>query len=55
MLVTTEKDSARLQGDAAMEELAARVRVLPVSLVIEEEAAWGKLLAERIAAARVSA
>ena len=55
MLVTTEKDNARLQGDAAMVELAARVRVLPVSLILEEEAAWGKLLAGRIAAARVSA
>jgi tetraacyldisaccharide 4'-kinase len=55
MLVTTEKDSARLQGDAAMLELAARAHVLPVSLEIEEEAAWGKLLAERTAAARVRA
>jgi len=52
VLVTTEKDRARLQGDEAMAELAARVCVLPVSLVIEEEAAWGKLLAERLAAAR---
>jgi tetraacyldisaccharide 4'-kinase len=52
VLVTTEKDSARLQGDAEMVELAARARVLPVSLVIEEEAAWGRFLAERIAAAR---
>jgi len=51
-LVTTEKDRARLQGDEAMAELAARVRVLPVNLVIEEEAAWGTLLAERMAAAR---
>jgi tetraacyldisaccharide 4'-kinase len=52
VLVTTEKDRARLQGDDAMTELAARVHALPVSLVIEEEAAWGRLLAERIAAAR---
>jgi hypothetical protein len=35
-----------------MAELAARVRVLPVNLVIEQEAAWGRLLAERMAAAR---
>src|SRR5438094_8642430 len=54
VLVTTEKDRARLQGDEAMVELAARVRVLPVSLVIEEEAAWERLLAERTAAARSS-
>jgi tetraacyldisaccharide 4'-kinase len=52
VLVTTEKDWARLQGEPAMAELAARVRVLPVNLVIEEEAAWGRLLAERMAAAR---
>jgi tetraacyldisaccharide 4'-kinase len=52
-LVTTEKDRARLQGDAAMAELAARVRVLPVNLVIEEAAVWGELLARRIAAARL--
>jgi len=51
-LVTTEKDRARLQGDEAMVELAARVRVLPVSLVIEQETAWGTLLAERTVAAR---
>jgi len=55
VLVTTEKDRARLQGDDAMMELAARVRALPVSLVVEEEAAWGRLLAERLAAARASA
>src|SRR5262245_31698310 len=54
VLVTTEKDRARLQGDAAMAELAARVRVVPVSLMIEEEAAWGKLLAEQMVAARSS-
>ena len=55
VLVTTEKDKARLQGDAAMMELAARVHVLPVNLVVEEEAAWGRLLTERLAAARLSA
>jgi tetraacyldisaccharide 4'-kinase len=55
VLVTTEKDRARLQGDDAMTELAARVQALPVSLVIEEEAAWGRLLAERIAAAKSAA
>jgi tetraacyldisaccharide 4'-kinase len=54
VLVTTEKDRARLQGDAAMVELATRVRVLPVNLAIEEEAAWGNLLTERMAAARSS-
>jgi tetraacyldisaccharide 4'-kinase len=53
-LVTTEKDTARLQGEEAMTELAARVRVLPVGLVLEQEAAWRKLLVDRIAAGRVA-
>jgi tetraacyldisaccharide 4'-kinase len=52
MLVTTEKDKARLQGEAALAELAARVCVLPVGLVLEQEAALGKLLVDRIAAVR---
>jgi hypothetical protein len=37
-----------------MAELAARVRVLPVGLVLEQEAAWRKLLVDRIAAGRVA-
>jgi tetraacyldisaccharide 4'-kinase len=53
-LVTTEKDTARLQGDEAMAELAVRVCVLPVGLVFEQEAALGKLLADRIAAVRAT-
>jgi len=52
VLVTTEKDRARLQGEAAMAELAVRVCVLPVGLVFEQEAALGKLLVDRIAAVR---
>jgi tetraacyldisaccharide 4'-kinase len=51
-LVTTEKDKARLQGEEALAELDARVCVLPVGLVLEQEAALGKLLADRIAAVR---
>jgi tetraacyldisaccharide 4'-kinase len=53
-LVTTEKDTARLQGDEAMAELAARVCALPVALVLTQEAALGKLLLDRIAAARAA-
>jgi len=53
-LVTTEKDVARLQGEEAMAELAARARALPVRLVFEQEAAFGKLLAERVAAVRAT-
>jgi tetraacyldisaccharide 4'-kinase len=37
MLVTTEKDLARLNGDPALSELAARSSALPVRLSIEEE------------------
>ena len=51
-LVTTEKDTARLQGEEATAELAARVCALPVGLVFEQEVAFGKLLADRIAAVR---
>jgi tetraacyldisaccharide 4'-kinase len=53
-LVTTEKDTARLQGEEAMAELAVRVCVLPVGLVFEQEAALGKLLVDRIAAVRAA-
>jgi tetraacyldisaccharide 4'-kinase len=53
-LVTTEKDTARLQGDEAMAELAARVCALPVALVLAQEAALGKLLLARIAAVRAA-
>jgi tetraacyldisaccharide 4'-kinase len=53
-LVTTEKDIARLQGEEATAELAARVCALPVGLVLEQEAAFGKLLLDRIAAVRAT-
>jgi tetraacyldisaccharide 4'-kinase len=36
MLLTTEKDLARLNGEAALEELAAHVSALPVRLVVDE-------------------
>jgi len=53
-LVTTEKDKSRLQGDEAMAEFAGRVCILPVGLVLAQEAAFGKLLLERIAVARAA-
>jgi hypothetical protein len=34
--LTTEKDAARIQSDAALGELAARTRVLPISLKVAE-------------------
>jgi tetraacyldisaccharide 4'-kinase len=53
VLVTTEKDLARLAGDADAVELAAHAHALPVSLVFEDAAKFQALLLERIAAARV--
>jgi tetraacyldisaccharide 4'-kinase len=44
MLVTTEKDLARLSGDAQVTELAARSSALPVRLKIEEADQFGELL-----------
>src|SRR6516165_3933864 len=52
MLVTTEKDLARLNGDEETAELVAHAQALPVALVFEQEAAFKSLLLERIAAAR---
>ena len=46
-LVTTEKDAARLQGDSATAALAARSKVLPVALVIEEKERLREFLRER--------
>ena len=39
MLMTTEKDLARINGDAALAELAAHVHALPVTLAFDDEAA----------------
>jgi tetraacyldisaccharide 4'-kinase len=52
VLVTTEKDAARLGGDDEAEKLAARARALPVTLAFEEERQFKSLLLERLAAAR---
>jgi tetraacyldisaccharide 4'-kinase len=54
-LVATEKDLARLQGEAALAGFAARVRTLPVTLVLEEDAAFQALLLKKIAASRAIA
>ena len=48
VMVTTEKDLARLQGDAEVAELAARARALPVTLVLDDEAAFARLLREKV-------
>lgn len=49
MLVTTEKDQARLAGEPELEALAARTSALPVRLVIEEQDAFRHLLLQAVA------
>jgi tetraacyldisaccharide 4'-kinase len=44
LLVTTEKDLARIQGEAALVALAAKARALPVTLQIAAEEALARLL-----------
>jgi tetraacyldisaccharide 4'-kinase len=48
VLVTTEKDLARMQGDRNIAILAERSRALPVTLVFDDEAGFQRLLLERI-------
>ena len=49
MLVTTEKDQARLAGEPELEALAARTSALPVRLVIEEADAFRHMLLQAVA------
>jgi tetraacyldisaccharide 4'-kinase len=51
MLVTTEKDLARMQGDAGVAVLAARACALPVTLTLADPAAFLRLLHTKLAAA----
>jgi len=44
LLLTTEKDMARIQADAALGDLASPAHVLPVTLTITEEEGFGKLV-----------
>ena len=55
VLLTTEKDLARLRGDNEVVELAAQAHALPVTLAFEEAAAFKSFLLERLAAARRNA
>ncbi len=48
VLVTTEKDLARMTGDDELAALAARTRVLPVRLAVEEETAFRDLLMQAV-------
>jgi tetraacyldisaccharide 4'-kinase len=52
ILVTTEKDLARMQGDPALVALAARARGLPVTLTLADADGLLRLLRTKIAAAR---
>lgn len=54
VLVTTEKDLARIPGDADAASLAARSRALPVTLVFDDDAGFRGLLREQIARARAA-
>lgn len=48
LLVTTEKDFARMQGDVALTELAARATTLPVRLEFENEEGMRRLLEQTL-------
>jgi tetraacyldisaccharide 4'-kinase len=52
ILVTTEKDMARLAGDNKVADLAAQTNALPVSLTFENQRGLTEMLIARFAAAR---
>jgi tetraacyldisaccharide 4'-kinase len=52
MLVTTEKDLVRMQGDAGVAALAARARALPVTFTLADPEAFLRLLRARLAGVR---
>jgi tetraacyldisaccharide 4'-kinase len=52
VLVTTEKDVARMQSDRDAEQLAARSRALPATLAFEDEAGFRELLRAQLTRAR---
>ena len=52
ILLTTEKDLVRMEGDDQVAELAARSQALPVTLAFDDAAGFRTLLLERIARAR---
>jgi tetraacyldisaccharide 4'-kinase len=54
VLVTTEKDIARMQGESETAGLAAQAHALPVALELEDEPGFRSLLLERLAAARAA-
>jgi tetraacyldisaccharide 4'-kinase len=54
ILVTTEKDLARMRGDDEVAELAAHAHALPVALVLDERQAFKAFLLDRVAATKAS-
>jgi tetraacyldisaccharide 4'-kinase len=52
VLVTTEKDLARLSGEDQLKQLAGRAKALPVTLAFQDETLFKSLLLEKVAAAR---
>ena len=52
VLVTTEKDAVRMQGDDQIAELTNRIKVIPATLVLKEEVAFKTLLLQKIVQAR---
>jgi tetraacyldisaccharide 4'-kinase len=47
VLVTTEKDIARMRGDAALDRLASQTIVLPVTMTFEDEPAWRREVVDK--------
>jgi len=52
-LVTTEKDSVRLDGDDALAALAERAHALPVALALDDEGGFRRLVMDRLKRAGV--
>jgi tetraacyldisaccharide 4'-kinase len=50
VLLTTEKDQARLRGEMALSALAAKAQALPVILQLEDEAGFAQMMRERMRA-----
>lgn len=54
VLVTTEKDLARMRGDRDLEQLAVRSRALPVTLTFDDEEGFKTLLRDYVGRARAA-
>ena len=55
MLLTTEKDLARLTGEPELQQLAAHASALPVRLVFEEQDRLREMIRSTIGSRRSSA